>query len=70
MFSNTRRLAFSYRQPMKQNTLEVLERSICVQLGLSVLTKVLICKKAEDEPAYCPFRYEQLFDLMQIMLLA
>ena len=30
------------------------------QLGLSMSTKVLICKKIEDEPAYYPDRYELL----------
>ena len=30
------------------------------QLGLSRSTKVLICKKIEDEPAYCPDIYELL----------
>ena len=30
------------------------------QLGLSMLTEVLIYKKTEDEPAYCPDRYKLL----------
>ena len=31
-----------------------------LQLRLSISTKVLICKRIEDGPAYCPDRYELL----------
>ena len=43
----------------KEISLEVLEQFICVA-ARSMSTKVLICKKTEDEPAYCPDRYELL----------
>ena len=43
--------------PWNEISTEVLEWSICVA-GLSVSTKVLICKKTEDEPVFCPERNE------------
>ena len=51
MFPNTSAFAFT-RQLMKQ--------SFTGSTNLSMSTKVLIWKKVEDEPAYCPDRYKLL----------
>ena len=61
MFPDTRALAFTSRHSTKKISLEVLERSICIAARSSVF------KKTEDEPVYCPDRYEllQIIETMQ-----